>query len=302
MSESAKGAEGCATRGLTEVFLIGHPDSSLGLPHKLPVARKILQYLKYLQSQPGMKSVPVKSLVSCPLMKKSHTAACSGPTGCSSPSSGRSRCVVAGVREFWNKSGIPRISDYAISNKVLSLYNEWHGLNKNKMKTSCVDIEKRKRFEEKLNMLFDIASPDAIQILESDRLRSLDARQADIDFYLDQKGPRIGSMGALDKVHQKAVESKKKRLEESELQQEKTSSSSQPDKKKLPLSEMGDIEDDIDDTDFIPSVQKAKKAYSVPLLVPRNITKAVALNSKRWKISDVATASKSGFNYQEVWW
>ena len=102
---------------------------------------------------------------------------------------------------------------------------------------------------------------------------------------MDQKGARIGFIGGLDKVHQKAVESKKKRLEESELQQEKTSSSSQPDKKKLPLSEMGDIEDDIDDTDFIPSVQKAKKAYSVPLLVPRNITKAVALNSKTWKIS-----------------
>ena len=81
------------------------------------------------------------------------------------------------------------------------------------------------------------------------------------------------------------------------MQQEKAPSSSQPDKKKLPLSEMGDIEDDIDDTDFIPSVQKAKKPYSVHLLVPRNITKAVALNSKRWKISDVATASKSGFNY-----
>ena len=79
------------------------------------------------------------------------------------------------------------------------------------------------------------------------------------------------------------------------MQQEKAPSSSQPDKKKLPLSEMGDIENDIDD--FIPSVQKAKKPYSVPLLVPRNITKAVALNSKRWKISDVATASKSGFNY-----
>ena len=243
--------------------------------------------------------MPVKSLVSCPLIKKSNTANCSGPNGCSSPGSGRGRCVVAAVREYWNKSGIPRISDCAIINKALSLYNEWHGLNKNKMKTSSVDMEKRKKFEEKLDKLFDIASPDAIKILESDRLRSLDARQADIDFYLDQKGARIGFIGGLDKVHRKAVESKKKRLEESELQQEKASSSSRPDKKKLPLSEMGDIEDDIDDTDFIPSVQKAKKPYSdsVHLLVPRNITKAVALNSKRWKISDVATASKSGFNY-----
>lgn len=112
--------------------------------------------------------------------------------------------MVAAVREYWNKSGIPRISDCAIINKALSLYNEWHGLNKNKMKTSSVDMEKRKKFEEKLDKLFDIASPDAIKILESDRLRSLDARQADIDFYLDQKGARIGFIGGLDKVHQKA--------------------------------------------------------------------------------------------------
>ena len=186
------------------MFLIGHPEISLDGPGKLPVARKILQYLKYLQSQPGRKSMPVKSLVSCPLIKKSNTANCSGPNGCSSPGSGRGRCVVAAVREYWNKSGIPRISDCAISNKALSLYNEWHGLNKNKMKTSSVDMEKRKKFEEKLDKLFDIASPDAIKILESDRLRSLDARQADIDFYLDQKGAGIGFIGGLDKVHQKA--------------------------------------------------------------------------------------------------
>ena len=85
-------------------------------------------------------------------------------------------------------------------------------------------------------------------------------------------------MGHLDKVHRKAVENKQRRLLESELQQEKASSSSQTNIKKLPLSEMEEIEDDNDDTDFTPLVKKSKKPDLVPLLVPRHITKAVALN------------------------
>ena len=55
---------------------------------------------------------------------------------------------------------------------------------------------------------------------------------------------------------------------------------------------MEDIEDDINDDDFeAPLEKKVKKPDRIPLLVPRNITKAVALNSKRFKIRDVASTS-----------
>ena len=44
------------------------------------------------------------------------------------------------------------------------------------------------------------------------------------------------------------------------------------------------IEGDIGADDFVAPVQKkAKKPDKIPLLVPRNITKAVALSSKRFK-------------------
>ena len=95
------------TRGVTEVFLIGHPDSSLGNVGKLPVARKVLQYIKYHQSQPGMARTPLTSLVCCPLMSSTNTASCGTPAGCSSPNSGRSKCLVAALTEYWNKSCIP---------------------------------------------------------------------------------------------------------------------------------------------------------------------------------------------------
>ena len=56
---------------------------------------------------------------------------------------------------------------------------------------------------------------------------------------------------------------------------------------------MDEIEDDLDDidVDFVVPDKKAKKPDVVPFLVPRKITKAVAMNIKRWKMSDVATSS-----------
>ena len=76
---------GGVTRGQTEVFLIGQPQASLESGGKLPVARKLLQYLKYLQSIPGMQNRPVKTLVCCPMVTKTNTAVCSaGPGICSS--------------------------------------------------------------------------------------------------------------------------------------------------------------------------------------------------------------------------
>ena len=65
--------------------------------------------------------------------------------------------------------------------KTLSLWEEWKVLSKNKNKTFRVEIDKREKFEKKL---FDIASPNAIKDLKNDRLRSSDARQSDINFYL----------------------------------------------------------------------------------------------------------------------
>ena len=117
------------------------------------MARKLLQYLKHLQSLPGMQNRPVKTLVCCPLVTKTHTAVCSaGPGICSSElSSSGSQCVVAAVTEYWKKSGIPRISDFSITKQILSLHDEWKGLSKDRKKTSDAQLAKWKVFELKID-------------------------------------------------------------------------------------------------------------------------------------------------------
>ena len=282
-----------ATRGATDHFLIGHPQSSLESGGKLPVSRQILQYLKFLQSLPGNEKRPVKSIISCPLMTGQYTADCKGSVGCSSSGD---KCVVSAVSEYWSKAGIPSISHQAISAKVLKLLDEWKQVCKDKQRVNAAALSKREAFVEKLNMLFDIAAADAIQAIQGDRLRSPEARQSDIDFYLDQKGKRIGYMSRLDDIHKNAVERKKKR-EEDEIRKREALDHGATSTPQAGSDQNDDSEpepepsDNLDD-DFVgPSVKKPKKPDSIPLLVPRNIVETVALNSKRFKLSDVATAS-----------
>ena len=121
-------------------------------------------------------------------------------------------CVVAALKSYWVKVGIPRMSDQSISKIFLKVFEDWKQLCRKKNQTSSVEVKKREAFEKKLDQLFDIAHPNAIQILQSDRLRTAEAKQADVDFYLDQKGPRVGYMEGLDVVHKEAVEKKKNKL------------------------------------------------------------------------------------------
>ena len=157
--------------------------------------------------------------------------------------------MVAALGDYWTRSGIPRVSDLIITKHVLRLHEEWKNLRKKQHQTTIAEQGKREIFLQKLESLFDIASPDAIKILESDRLRTAEARQADIDFYLDQKSDRIASMAGLDKVYLETVQKKKKRLADVEVRKEKASSSSCTDMIEVPRSEKDDIVEDIDDVD-----------------------------------------------------
>ena len=75
-------------------------------------------------------------------------------------------CSIA-LSDYWNKSGIPRMSDQSISKKVLKLFDEWKLLLRNRNKTTSLQLDKREKFVEKLDTLFDIAYPDAVQILKA---------------------------------------------------------------------------------------------------------------------------------------
>ena len=133
MSMSKSKGGGCVTRGDSEIFLIGQPQESLDSGGKLPVSRKVLQYLKYLQSLPGEKTRPVKTQICCPLQTKTNTAVCStGNTGCSTLSG--NKCVVAAVTSYWRMAGIPTVTDVVITKYIVKLHEEWKDLCKHKNK------------------------------------------------------------------------------------------------------------------------------------------------------------------------
>ena len=275
------------TRGATAHFLIGHPNSSLDSGGKLPVSSRILQYLKYLQSLPGNQGKPLRSLICCPLLSGSKFTDCTGAVGCSACDD---KCVVRAVTVYWTKAGIPTITHQAITAKVLKLHEDWRKICKDRQKSNAATLSKREAFVKCLDSLFDIASSDAVQQIQSDRLRSQEARQADIDFYIDQKGDRVGCMSCVDEVHKEAVARKKMRVEIEMKRREALEQSAR--QRELDQPEEDNVNDNEEDEDFVgPASKNKKKSDVVKLLVPRNIVETVALNSKRWKISDVATAS-----------
>ena len=285
MSRSSGGS--VKTRGATDHFLIGQHQGCLDSGGKLPVLRTVLQYLKFLQTVPGNQNKPVKTLICCPLITNLKVADCAGSKGCDS--SGY-ECVVSALTKSWKKSGIPTISDYAISIKILKNFEKWKTLVRNKNKSSPVELAKRESYKIKLDQLCDIAANDAIERIKSDRMRSEDSRQADIDFYEDQKGPRIGYMARLDEVHRDTIERKKKRDEDErkrKVRSEKMDDTGS--KHNLDNEDTENIAEN--DEEYVAPSTRTKKPDVIPLLVPRNIVKTLSLNSKRFKISDAATTS-----------
>ena len=285
MSRSLGGS--VTTRGATDHFLIGQHQSCLDSGGKLPVLKTVLQYLKYLQTVPGNSNKPVKYLICCPLITNLKVAGCGGAQGCGS---GGYECVVSALTKLWKKSGISTISDHGISVKVFKHYFEWKAILKHRKKSSSVDLSKRESFQVQLDQLCDIAAHDAIEIIKSDRLRSEAARKADIDFYLDQKGPRIGYMARLDEAHKNTVERKKKR-DEDEMKRKLKNEGSNNNGSKHDTDDENTENIADEDEEYVAPCTRTKKPDVIPLLVPRNIVKTLALNSKRFKISDAATSS-----------
>ena len=121
------------------------------------------------------------------------------------------RCVVSGLKEIWGRAAIPLKSDVSITAQTVKLHEEWRKLCKKRNSNSASDVRKREEFSETLDSLLDVASPMAVKMIATDKLRSKEAKTSDVDFYLDQKGPRLEYMSGLDKKFSKAVKNKEKR-------------------------------------------------------------------------------------------
>lgn len=69
---------------------------------------------------------------------------------------------------FWKKGGIPTCRFRDIIKKIIKLHTEWKNLQKNQnRKFSRAQIEKEKKFKQKLDRVFDIAEVNEKDVLGS---------------------------------------------------------------------------------------------------------------------------------------
>ena len=181
-------------RSTTDYFLIGKSESQIS-GGKLPTLGRVLRYLLHLKemsSKTSLLSVHIST-------------------------------VVDQVLPFWKMAGVETITNRSAEERLKKDFNTWISLCKSKNRTSD-PRDKRKIFRNSLEKLWDIGSPNAIQIILQNRLLSSDKKNEDIDFYEDQRGERKALMSGMDKVFQRALQKQQKRRNQPEILETETSS------------------------------------------------------------------------------
>ena len=121
---------------------------------------------------------------------------CYEPGGCSAADSAQVKCVVAALKlnGNWLKSGLPFVSDSAIVERVMRMNERHVKLSSQKHLQTPMEISRRSSFKEDMLKLFDISPKNCIDILRADKLRSEEAVEEDVTFYLDQLSARVGQV------------------------------------------------------------------------------------------------------------
>ena len=76
------------------------------------------------------------------------------------------------VSNIWVKSGIPMKSNWLHCKQLLGMLDKWEKLKKNKNRESNTERNKRKKFCEDLQKVFDIADENAEELIYADCLRT----------------------------------------------------------------------------------------------------------------------------------
>ena len=78
-------------------------------------------------------------------------------------------------------------SKWLHAKQLLKIFESWKKFKKSIKRDNDTGRNKRKRFCENLETLFDLAAENAEQQISSDYLRTKQARKEDVDFLHDQK-------------------------------------------------------------------------------------------------------------------
>ena len=201
---------------------------------------------------------------------------------------------------------------YFVRKKVMDLHAEWTKLNNNKKQTSAAAEEKRSNFQTEIKNLLWIGIKELVNFINSDRLRSPEAKEEDKMFIEDQIDPlqRKMHLGNNDVKYESAVERKVKRdlgpINVGAGPSKPRESSTYPDNESSEddsnandpecrdrMSES--IHDKRKDPDFVdqqpkPGVKRTKKPATVTLEVPTNILEVTAMSNARYGIGARAHA------------
>ena len=116
------------------------------------------------------------------------------------------------VISMWRKrANLPTLSLEGIVKKLLKVWEEWRGISKHKNSSSAGQQNRRKKFTEKLEWLFDISPHDWRDKVRSTRHEA--AAEEDIA-WLEKlmKGEKTGGIAGVDTKHKKRVLSKENLL------------------------------------------------------------------------------------------
>jgi len=150
-------------------------------------------------------------IVACPQKHKNRDLICKD----SFCKNSEQRCVASAVIDTWKKAGFQDfiISGSSVRDKILKLHNKFiklyhlKSLNWNSSEGNFSKIQTE--FLEESNTLFDISLANFEQKVNQDSFRSENAKDEDIQFYLDQKRERnMYITEELDEVLQNLVEKK----------------------------------------------------------------------------------------------
>lgn len=161
--------------------------------------------------------------MACPQLKNTRDLICKDGS-CTNPDQ---RCVTSAIIDVWVKAGFEDyiVSGSSVRDKVLKLHQKYSNLTRLQSLNwnTCPDTftKIQEEFVEESNTLLDISVGKFEEKIGSDRLRSQEARDEDIQFYLDQKIERNMYISSeLDKAFESSVKNKEnrhRRMEEAKV-------------------------------------------------------------------------------------
>ena len=253
---------------------------------KLPCTREVLQYFFYRKNTPNFKYKPVSGAICCPLKTGTISSSCGDNPHCS-PSS---ECVVWKLKHEgrWIESGIPIMSDLAITRKIIKLNEEYKKLDKNKAKPNS-DKLKREAFVKKLDTLFDISCSDSEDKIKMDRLRNKEAVVEDMRFLDDQRGDRKMVIGTRDLDFDASV-GRKVAIDTRVLRMTVKAANNNNEADDSMAEDLNIPNEDINDDDYVVVEKKRRQQDEMVSLTfsRKKLAKETAVTAKRHKIGITA--------------